>query len=48
MTLVERLHNCYSGAIHDVPFEAVQVSRVQELPGFEVRDYSVVLRGRRA
>ncbi|MEY4831239.1 MAG: hypothetical protein RLZZ562_3035 [Planctomycetota bacterium] len=37
-----------SGAIHDVPFEAVQVSRVQELPGFEVRDYSVVLRGRRA
>jgi Fe2+ or Zn2+ uptake regulation protein len=37
-----------SGAIHDVPFEAVQVSRVQDLPGFEVRDYSVVLRGRRA
>jgi Fe2+ or Zn2+ uptake regulation protein len=37
-----------SGAIHDVPFEAVQVSRVQELPGFDVRDYSVVLRGRRA
>ena len=36
-----------SGAIHDVPFEAVQVKRVDDLPGFDVRDYSVVLRGRR-
>ena len=35
-----------SGAIHDVPWEAVRVSRVESLPGFEVSDYQVVMRGR--
>jgi Fur family iron response transcriptional regulator len=35
-----------SGAIHDVPWEALEVRRVGALP-FEVRDYQVVLRGRR-
>jgi len=36
-----------SGAILDVPWEAVDVRRVAELKGFEVREYQVVMRGRR-
>lgn len=36
-----------SGAIHDVPWEALEVRRVEKLRGFEVREYQVVLRGRR-
>lgn len=35
-----------TGRIHDVPWEALDVSRVEELEGFEVREYQVVLRGR--
>jgi len=34
-----------SGRIHDVPWESVQVSRVDELEGFEVAEYMVVMRG---
>lgn len=37
-----------TGAIHDVPWDAVKVSRVESLPGFEVREYQVVMRGRKA
>ncbi len=37
-----------SGAIHDVPWDAVEVRRVEELKGLEVREYQVVMRGRRA
>lgn len=37
-----------SGAIHDVPWDAVEVRRVDELKGLEVREYQVVMRGRRA
>ena len=36
-----------TGSIHDVPWKALQVRKVQSLPGFEVREYQVVLRGRR-
>jgi Fe2+ or Zn2+ uptake regulation protein len=36
-----------SGAIHDVPWEALQVARVEKLKGFDVREYQVVMRGRR-
>jgi Fe2+ or Zn2+ uptake regulation protein len=36
-----------TGIIHDVPFDAVRVSRLDQLPGFEVREYTVVMRGRR-
>jgi Fur family iron response transcriptional regulator len=36
-----------TGEILDVPWEAVRVSKVDALPGFEVREYAVVLRGRR-
>src|SRR5262245_3117267 len=36
-----------SGRIHDIPWDAVSVSRVGALDGFEVREYQVVMRGRR-
>jgi Fe2+ or Zn2+ uptake regulation protein len=36
-----------SGAIHDIPWGALQVSRVGSLAGYDVREYQVVLRGRR-
>lgn len=36
-----------SGAIHDVPWEAVEVRRVEELKGLDVREYQVVMRGRK-
>jgi Fur family iron response transcriptional regulator len=38
-----------SGAIHDVPWEAVRVSDVEALKprGYHVREYQVVMRGRR-
>jgi len=36
-----------SGKIHDIRWDALTVGRVAELPGLDVRDYSVVLRGRR-
>jgi Fe2+ or Zn2+ uptake regulation protein len=37
-----------TGAIHDVPWAALEVRRVEALEGLEVREYQVVLRGRRA
>jgi Fe2+ or Zn2+ uptake regulation protein len=37
-----------SGEIHDIPWEAVQVSKVPKLDGFEIREYHVVMRGKRA
>ncbi|WP_394849026.1 transcriptional repressor [Pendulispora brunnea] len=36
-----------TGKIHDVPWDAVQVSDVRKLPGFAVRDYQVVMRGQK-
>lgn len=36
-----------SGCIYDVPWDAIQVSKVESLPGFDVRRYHVVMRGRR-
>lgn len=36
-----------TGRIHDVPWEAVRVSAGASLRGFEVREYQVVMRGRR-
>ena len=35
-----------TGRIHDVPWDAIDVHRVTALPGVEVREYQVVLRGR--
>jgi len=36
-----------TGAIHDVPWDAVDVRRVADLKGLEVREYQVVMRGRK-
>jgi len=36
-----------SGKIHDVPWDAVKVSNVSMLDGFEVREYQVVMRGKK-
>lgn len=36
-----------TGRIHDVPWDAIKVSRVEALEGLDVREYQVVLRGRR-
>jgi Fe2+ or Zn2+ uptake regulation protein len=36
-----------SGRIHDVPWEAIKISNAPKLNGFEVREYQVVMRGKR-
>ncbi len=36
-----------SGTIHDVPWDAIEVSEVPKLEGFEVREYQVVMRGKK-
>jgi Fe2+ or Zn2+ uptake regulation protein len=36
-----------SGQIHDVPWSALRVSSIDSLAEFDVREYQVVLRGRR-
>lgn len=35
-----------TGEIQDVPWEAVKVKDVEKLPGLDVREYQVVMRGR--
>lgn len=37
-----------TGSIHDVPWEAVEVKNVENLKGVDVREYQVVMRGRRS
>jgi Fur family iron response transcriptional regulator len=37
-----------TGRIHDVPWDALDVRRVEALKGLQVREYQVVLRGRKA
>jgi|SRR5579872_3359320 len=47
---VERHHHFIdeeTGRIHDVPWSAVKVKNVEGLPDFDVRDYQVVMRGKR-
>jgi Fur family iron response transcriptional regulator len=34
-----------TGDIHDVPWDAVRVSKVERLAGFDVKEYMVVMRG---
>jgi len=36
-----------TGNIHDVPWQALEVKNVQALKGYDVRQYQVVLRGKR-
>jgi Fur family transcriptional regulator, iron response regulator len=35
-----------TGAIHDIPWETLEVKNVQGLKGFQVREYQVILHGR--
>lgn len=35
-----------TGTIHDIPFDAIEVRGVQDLRGFSVQDFQVVLRGK--
>jgi Fe2+ or Zn2+ uptake regulation protein len=37
-----------TGKIHDIPWAALGVSDIESLRGFDVREYQVVLRGRRS
>ncbi|MBW3671502.1 MAG: transcriptional repressor [Acidobacteria bacterium] len=37
-----------TGSIHDVPWGSVDVCRIDELKGFDVEEYQVVMRGRAA
>jgi Fe2+ or Zn2+ uptake regulation protein len=36
-----------SGRIYDLPWDTLKVSRVEQLEGFDVRDYQVLVRGKR-
>jgi len=36
-----------TGRIYDIPWNQVEVSNAKSLPGFEVQDYQVVMRGSR-
>ena len=47
---VERHHHFIdddTGEIYDLPWRTLTVSRVNQLEGFDVRDYQVLLRGKR-
>ncbi len=47
---VDRHHHLIdeaTGRIHDVPWDAVRVSRLDAVDGFDVHAYQVVMRGRR-
>ncbi|HET7433166.1 MAG TPA: Fur family transcriptional regulator [Thermoanaerobaculia bacterium] len=35
-----------TGAIHDVPWEQVQVCNIEKMRGYEIHDYQVVMHGR--
>ena len=37
-----------TGNIHDVPWSVLEVKNIQGLRGYDVREYQVVLRGRRS
>ena len=37
-----------TGRIYDIPWNQIEVSNAKALPGFEVHDYQVVMRGRRS
>jgi Fe2+ or Zn2+ uptake regulation protein len=36
-----------TGVVHDIPWEAVEIPRIQSVGGFQVTDCQVVMRGRR-
>ncbi len=36
-----------TGAIYDIPWEAIQVSNLNSLDGFQIKEYQVVMKGRK-
>lgn len=47
---VERHHHFIdeeTGQIYDLPWDTLKVSRVEQIKGFEIRDYQVLLRGKK-
>lgn len=47
---LERHHHFIDEAtqqIHDLPWDAVKVSKIDGLPGYQVREYQVVVRGKK-
>ncbi|MBW3564884.1 MAG: transcriptional repressor [Acidobacteria bacterium] len=36
-----------TGEIHDIPWDSVDVSRMDRIEGFEIQEYQVVIKGRR-
>ena len=47
---IERHHHFIdeeTGRIYDIPWNQIEVSHAKPLPGFEIDDYQVVMRGRR-
>jgi Fe2+ or Zn2+ uptake regulation protein len=36
-----------TGSIHDIPWDAIEVAKVEKLDGYDVREFQVVLRGTR-
>jgi len=46
---VERHHHVIdeeTGKVYDLPWDALKVSRVEQVEGFDIRDYQEVLRGK--
>ena len=35
-----------TGMIHDIPWDAIEVSNIRKLQGLDIREYQVVMRGR--
>ena len=36
-----------TGIVHDIPWEALEIPRIDSVDGFEVTDFQVVMRGRK-
>jgi len=36
-----------TGVVHDIPWEAIDIPRIETVEGFEVTNFQVVMRGRR-
>ena len=36
-----------TGKLHDIPWDSLEVRHADRLPGFDVSEYQVVLKGRR-
>jgi Fe2+ or Zn2+ uptake regulation protein len=48
VTAHHHLIDDHTGKIHDVPWDALEVRRLDALKGFSVNEYQVVMRGRKS